>query len=412
MEDTQLYTMLLGIKQPWRVVKVQVDMALNRVDVWIEEAQGTRFLCAVCRQEAPVYDHTEEQVWRHLDTCQLQTFVHARLPRTKCPKDGVKQILSAWSEPRSQFTRLFESRLIDTLKECDVTGVTRLWETSWDETWGVMERSVTRGLSRKEKRVPSHMGVDEKSVGKGHNYESIICDLDRGTVEYVVDDREQKSLERYYEQFNEEDLARIKAIAMDMWDPYIAATKAYVPEADQKIVFDRYHAMTQITKALDKVRRREHKELVAREDFRLKGTKYLWLWNEANVPEWRREEFAGIKNAKLKTSRAWAIKEALREFWSYAYKRCAEKYFKAWYFWATHSRLAPIIAAAKTLKVHLANLLTYFKHRITNATSEGINSKIQMIKLMACGYRNREHYKAAIYFHCGGLDLYPRGETA
>ena len=412
MEDTQLYTMLLGIKAPWRVTKVKVDMGQGRVDVWIEEAQGTKFLCAVCKQEAPVHDHTEEQVWRHLDTCQLQTFVHARLPRTKCSKDGVKQILSQWAEPRSQFTRLFESRLIDTLKECDVTGVTRLWETSWDETWSVMQRAVMRGLSRKEKRVPSHMGVDEKSVGKGHNYESIICDLDRGTVEYVVDDREQKSLESYYEQFSRVDLEQVEAIAMDMWDPYIAATKAHVPDAEKKIVFDRYHAMTQITKALDKVRRSEHKELVAREDFRLKGTKYLWLWNEANVPEWRREEFAGIKNAKLKTSRAWAIKEALREFWSYAYRKCAEKYFNAWYFWATHSRLSPIIAAARTLKVHLTNLLTYFTHRITNATSEGINSKIQMIKLMACGYRNREHYKAAIYFHCGGLDLYPRGETA
>jgi transposase len=412
MEDTQLYTMLLGIKYPWLVTKVQVDMALNRVDVWVQEAEGARFFCAVCRQEAPVHDHTEEQVWRHLDTCQLQTFVHARLPRTKCHKDGVKQILSPWAESRSQFTRLFESRLINTLKECDVTGVTRLWETSWDEAWGVMQRAVTRGLSRKKKRVPQYMGVDEKSIGKGQNYESIVCDLDHGTVEYVVDNREQKSLEAYYQQFRREELEQVEAIAMDMWDPYIAATKSYVPDADKKIVFDRYHAMTQVTKAVDKVRRNEHKMLSAREDFRLKGTRYLWLWNEANVPEWRREEFAGIKDAKLKTSRAWAIKEAFREFWSYTYRRCAEKYFRAWYFWATHSRLTPIITAAKTLKVHFTNLLTYFEHRITNATSEGINSKIQMIKLMACGYRNREHYKAAIYFHCGGLDLYPRAETA
>jgi transposase len=160
------------------------------------------------------------------------------------------------------------------------------------------------------------------------------------------------------------------------------------------------------------VRRGEHKALAARGDLRLKGTKYLWLWNEEDVPEWRREEFLGVKNAELKTSRAWAIKEALREFWTYSYTKCAEKYFKAWYFWATHSRLTPLIAAAKTLKRHLANLLTYIKHRITNATAEGINSKIQMVKLMACGYRNREHYKAAIYFHCGGLDLYPRAETA
>jgi len=410
MEDTQLYRMLLGIKFPWRVSKVKVDMALNRVDVWIEEAPATKFLCSVCQKEAAVYDHTEEQVWRHLDTCQCQTFVHVRLPRTKCPADGVKQIIAPWVEPRSRFTRLFEARLIDTLKECDVTGVTRLSGTSWDETWGIMLRAVTRGLARKEKKLPARIGVDEKSVGKGQDYESIVCDLDRGTVEYVVDDRDQKSLESYYQQFTRDELAQIRAIAMDMWDPYIAATKAYVPEADQKIVFDRFHTMTHVTKAVDKVRRHEHKALSAQGDLRLKGTKHLWLWNEDNVPEWRREEFSGVKNAELKTSRAWAIKEAIREFWRYRYVKCAEKYFKAWYFWATHSRLTPIIEAAKTLKRHLANLLTYCKHRITNATCEGINSKIQMIKLMACGYRNREHYKAAIYFHCGGLDLYPRAE--
>jgi transposase len=338
--------------------------------------------------------------------------VHVRLPRTTCPVDGVKQIRAPWAEPRSQFTRLFEAKLIETLKECDVTGVTRLSGTSWDETWGVMKRAVTRGLARKVKRVPAYMGIDEKSVGKGQNYESIVCDLDRSTVEYVVDDREQKSLESYYRQFNEEELAQIKGIAMDMWDPYIAATRALVPDADEKIVFDRYHATTYVTKAVDKVRREEHRALAARGDLRLKGTRHLWLWNEENVPERRCQEFAGIKNADLKTSRGWAIKEALRQFWTYSYTKCAEKYFKAWYFWATHSRLTPMIEAAKTLKRHLANLLTYIKHRITNATSEGINSKIQMIKLMACGYRNREHYKTAIYFHCGGLDLYPRMATA
>ena len=248
-----------------------------------------------------------------------------------------------------------------------------------------------RGLARKEKRVCARIGIDEKSLGKGHDYESIVCDLDRGTVEYVVDDRKQESLESYYQQFTREELAAIEAIAMDMWNPYIAATKAYVPDADNKIVFDRYHATTQVTKAVDKVRRREHKVLAKQGDLRLLGTKYLWLRNEENVPEWRREEFDGVKNAELKTSRAWAIKESLRVFWNYVYAKCAENYFKAWYFWATHSRLTPIIEAAKTLKRHITNLLTFIKHQITNATSEGINSKIQMIKMMACGYRNREH---------------------
>ena len=411
MEDTRLYAMLLGIDFPWRISRVQVDMASERIDVWVEEAAGARFSCSACRQDAPVYDHMSEQVWRHLDTCQCRTYVHACLPRTNCPRDGVKQVRAPWAEPRSQFTRRFEVRLIDTLKECDVTGVTRLAGTSWEETWGVMMKAVTRGLSRKTRRVPVRIGIDEKSVGKGHDYESLVCDLDRGTVEYVVDDRKQESLESYFLQFTKEELSQIEAIAMDMWEPYILAAQACVPEAAKKIVFDRFHATRQVTSAVDKVRRGEHKALAKRGDQRLKGTKYLWLRNEENVPEWRREEFVAVKNANLKTSRALAIKEALRDFWTYSYTKCAEKYFNSWYFWATHSRMSPIIAAAKTLKRHLANLLTYFKHRITNATAEGINSKIQMVKLMACGYRNRQHYRAAIYFHCGGLDLYPRPES-
>lgn len=412
MEDTTLYAMLLGLTPPWRVTRVQVNLDSQRIDVWVEEAPGTKFPCAACRQPAGVYDHTREQVWRHLDTCQCRTFVHARLPRTACPTDGIKQILAPWAEPRSHVTRPFESRVIDTLKECDVTGAMRLVGTRWDETWGVLERAVERGRARKPKRVPERLGIDEKSVGKGHDYETLVCDLEQGTVEYVVDERTQESLERYYQQFTPEELAAVQAIAMDMWDPYIAATRAWVPDAAAKIVFDRYHATTQVTKAVDQVRRQEHKALTARGDDRLKRTKYLWLRNEEHVPDWRRDEFDALKSAELKTSRAWAIKEALRAFWEYVYPKCAAKHFAAWYFWATHSRLAPMIAAAKTLKRHLPNLMTYFKHRITNATTEGINSKIQLIKLMACGYRNREHYKLAIYFHCGGLDLYPRAAPA
>ncbi len=412
MEDTALFTMLLGIQPPWCVTRVQVTLAADRLDVWVEEVPGTKFPCVACATPAPVYDHTAEQVWRYLDTCQCQTYVHARLPRTSCPTDGVKQVPAPWAEPRSLYTRGFEHRVIDTLKECDVTGVMRLLGTSWDATWGVMERAVARGRARKEQRVPARIGIDEKAVGKGQDYESLVVDLDQGTVEYVVDDRTQASLERYYRQFTPEELQAIEAIALDMWDPYIAATKACVPDAARKIVFDRYHATTQVTKAVDKVRRQEHKALAKMGDLRLQGTRYLWLWNEENVPPWRREEFEGVKHAELKTSRGWAIKEALRPFWNYVYPKWAAKYFKAWYFWATHSRLEPIIEAAKTLKRHLANLLTYFTHRITNATTEGINSKIQTLKLMACGYRNREHYKTAIYFHCGGLDLYPRAESA
>jgi transposase len=408
MRDTDLYVALLGLSYPWEVQEVNLDVEKGRVDVWIRDVKGAKWSCPECSKEVALYDHGEERVWRHLNTCQCQTYLHARLPRTNCPEHGVRQVSGPWSEPGSPFTLQCEGWLIDVLKECDVTGVTRLTATTWDVAWGVVEKAVVRGLARKQRRVPEYLSIDEKAFAKGHRYETLVCDLKEGTVEYVVEDRKQESLERYYRQFDREELAQVKALAMDMWDPFIAATHAFVPQAEDKIVFDRFHVTRQVTDAVDRVRRQEHKVLKGQGEEWLKGTRYLWLTNEENVPEWRREEFDTVKQKNLKTGRAWAIKESLRKFWDYYYPKRAASYFQRWYFWATHSRLTPMVRAAKTLKRYLPNIMTYFKHRITNATAEGLNSKIQMVKEMACGFRNRSHYRTAIYFHCGGLDLYPR----
>jgi len=407
MKDTELYAALLGLGTAWRVTEVKLDLAGKRVDIRVEAIRDREWQCAVCRQPAVFYDLAEEQTWRHLDTCDCHTYVHARLPRTKCSKHNVRQVAAPWAGTRSNFTMLMENRLIDTLKECDVTGCGRLWDISWDQGWHVIEKAVARGLERKQWRIPRYIGIDEKSFARRHQYETLVCNLRRGTVEYVVEDRSQESLEAYYRQFNEKALKTVKAVAMDMWDPYIAATHHFIPGAEDKIVYDRFHVTRLVTEAVDKVRKQEHKALMEEGDERLKWTKHLWLANQENIPEWRQGEFAALRQMSLRTGRAWAIKEALRKFWDFIYVRNAQKFFQRWYFWATHSRLPPIIRVAKTLKAHLKNILTYFRHRITNATAEGLNSKIQMVKEMACGFRNRDHYKLAIYFHCGGLNLYP-----
>jgi transposase len=302
---------------------------------------------------------------------------------------------------------LFERLAIDVLRECDILGATRILRISWDEAFHLMERAVKRGLLARGQRACPGIGVDEKSVGKGHKYLTVVCDLDTGTVEYLADDRQQESLDGYYQGLSEEQRQGIEAVAMDIWDPYIAATKSYVPGAEEKIVFDRYHLMTHMGKAVDTVRKREHRALQQVGDETLTKSKYLWLYSEENLPEKHWERFEGLKASHLKTARAWAIKESLRDLWGYTRKGWASAHFKRWYFWATHSRLEPVIKAARTLHRHLQNVLTYFRHRVTNAVCEGVNSKIQTIIKMAYGFRNRDHLKTAIYFHCGGLDLYP-----
>ena len=93
--------------------------------------------------------------------------------------------------------------------------------------------------------------------------------------------------------------------------------------------------------------------------------------------------------------------------YSYAYERPARKHFRWWWNWAVRSRLRPMIEVARMLKRRLENIVTYLRHRITNAASESINAQIQWVKYTARGFRNQQNFIHAIYFHCGGLDLAP-----
>jgi transposase len=406
MTPEAFYEELLDIRLPWTVVKVEMNKAARKVDVHLAHRERVKWKCPRCGKEHATYDHTRERVWRHLDSCEYATYLHARLPRVECQGEYF-QLPAPWAEGGSRFTVAQEQRCIDTLQECDVSGAERLTGLGWSSLWLIVEWAVARGQARKVRALPERLGVDEKSFGKFHRYETLVYDLEGSTVEYVADDRTQESLTGYFKQFTPTELAQVKAVAMDMWEPYIAAVKDYIPGAEQKIVFDRFHAMQFVTNAVDQTRRQEHKELSAQKDLVLAKTRYLWLWNEENIPERRREEFAALKQENLKVGRAWILKEFLRGLWGIPSMEDACDFFKRWYYWATHSRLPAMVKAAKTLKAHATGVLNFVVHGITNACAEGLNSKIETVKRMACGFRNRAHYRTMIYFHCGGLNMSP-----
>jgi len=407
MDTTELYAALLGLTSPWNVVDVRVDAAEKRVDVHAEHEPGTRFPCPQCGSLLPVYDHAPVRTWRHLDSCEFSTFLHAGVPRVACRRHGVKQVLVPWALPLSRFTIPFEQFALSVLHQTDVQGAAGLLRISWDQTWAVMERAVARGRRRKRRRVIRLLGVDEKSVGAGQDYFTLVTDLTRSTVEYIADERTKESLAGFYQGLTPRQLAGIQAVAMDMWPPFIRATRAHVPDADSKIVFDRFHIMKHMNEAVDAVRKQEHRRLRQEGDATLAGTKYLWLFAEENLPHKHQERFARLKALHLKTARAWALKEMLRELWRYKRRGWAVKHFRGWNQWATRSQLEPVRKVAAMLRAHRSNVLTYFDHRITTAACEGVNNKIQAIKHSAFGFRNREHFRTAIFFHCGGLDLRP-----
>ncbi len=263
----------------------------------------------------------------------------------------------------SRFTALFEALVIDWLQEASVSAVARLVRLDWGEVDRIMARAVDRGLARRERRLPQCIGVDETSFQKRHEYVTVVCDQEAGTVVHVADGRGRECLDNFYKTFTKEERQAVKSVSMDMWQAYIGSTEQYIPGAEMKIAFDKFHVAQHLSKAVGKIRRQHHKILISQGDERLKASKYLWLQNPNNMR----------------------------------------------YSWAIRSQLEPIKEVARMVKRHLKGIITAIVLGVTNARSEGINAKIQWIKYTARGFRNREQFRNAIYFHLGGLDLYPAG---
>jgi transposase len=312
-----------------------------------------------------------------------------------------------WAEANSRFTALMEGLAIEWLKHASQKAVAEQLRLSWDEIHGILERAVERGLARRKAEKIPHLGVDEKAFRKGHKYLTLVNDLSRNRVLYVAEDREQRSLDGFWPTLTEQQRDSIEAVAMDMWDPYVASVREHVAESENKIVFDKFHIAQHLGEAVDRVRRREHKQLKAEGDDRLTGTKYDWLRNPAALEGEPKREFAQLRQSELKTARAWALKETAMAFYNYVYQGPARKHFHWWYNWAVRSRLQPMKEVAAMLKRRFENIITYLRHRITNAASESLNAKIQWVKYTARGFRNKQNFIHAIYFHCGGLDLAP-----
>ncbi len=411
VRDRDLYAKLLGIEDPWYVRDVDPRLEDKEVEIFISLDERAELACPLCGARSSRYD-ARKRTWRHLDTMQYRTLLTAEVPRVECGEHGVKQLKVPWAEPGSRFTALFEALVIDWLGEASTSAVARLLRMSWDEVDGVMARAVDRGLERREAQPLHHIGIDETSFQKRHEYVTVIYDRERSRVVEVLDGRTQRAVEDFYWDTPIEHLVTLKSISMDMWRPYIEATRLHVPDADEKIAFDRFHVAKHLGDAVNKVRIEEHAELLAVGDDALKGTRYLWLQNPENMKPSRRTRFEQLLHSSLRVARAWAMKETARGLWSYETRGWARRAWRRLLGWMARSRLAPMVKAGRTLRAHLWGILNAVVLGVSNASLEAVNAKIQALKKRACGYRNRARFRRAILFHCGDLELYPSSAGA
>jgi transposase len=401
------YALLLGIGSPWEVKNVELKLQEKRVEIELSWEWGQSAKCPECGRACSIHDSAPERTWRHLDTMQFTTLIRARTPRSDCPEHGVKTMSVPWAAPQGRFTLLFERFALDVLRaSASVSQACELLGIGWETAHELMRRAVERGLERRQLEALKHLGMDEKSFGRGQSYITLLSDLDESRVIDVVEDRTSEAAQQLWRTLSLQQKQAVEAVAVDMWEPFIQTIQKEVPDAD--IVHDKFHVSKYLGEAVDKVRRAEHKELMAQGDETLKGTRQLWLYNPQNFSPEQRQEFSALKDLHLKVARAWAAKELFSEFWNYQEPGWARRFFKRWFGWVSRSQLEPVVEVAQMLKRHLDHLLTYIKHHITNAVTEGLNSKIQSIKAAARGFRSFRNYRIRILFFCGKLSLYPQ----
>jgi len=256
--------------------------------------------------------------------------VHAEVPRVQCKEHGCQTIEVPWAQGNSRYSLLFEAMVIMLLKETSIASLSCMLNMSWNSVDGMMQRAVSRGLSRREPPSLRDLGIDEVSCQKRHAYVTVVSN-EQGEVIHVGNDRSGESLARFYKTLTDDQKADICGFSMDMWPAYIRATLDHAPNAQQKIAFDKFHVNQHLNEAVNAVRKQEHRALMKAGDETLKGAKHNWLCNYADLERSLQRELEQMRYVAKKTGRAWSIKEYTKGLWPYVRHGWAEKAWQRWY---------------------------------------------------------------------------------
>jgi len=400
MRDTTLMQLALGLTQPWIVTDSAFDPQAQRLDIKIDFPAGSRFSCPTCGEaDCPAYD-TEQVTWRHLNFFQHQAYLTARVPRVRCDKCGVKTVQVPWARPDSGFTMLFEAMVMAMVSAMPVRAVARLVGEHDTRLWRVIHHYVDQARQRLDAAGVTRVAIDETAARRGHDYITLFVDVDRARVLFATEGKDADTIAAFADDLAAHggDAAAIGEVCIDMSPGFIKGVGKSLPNA--AITFDKFHAVKLINDAVDQVRRAEQKS-----HHLLRGTRYIWLRNPDNLSARQQATLEALPVRHLKTARAYQIRLAFQEFYDQASPEAGLAFLKRWYFWATHSRLPPIIDAANTVKRHWNGILRWFDSNIANGLIEGINSLVQAAKAKARGYRSTRNLKAIVYLLAGKLDI-------
>jgi transposase len=264
--------------------------------------------------------------------------------------------------------------------------------------WDTVKEIVKSDLGRRFAHIPlrqvRYLAIDEFHLGRKGRFMTVVIDLESGQILWVAKGRGSEALRKFFRRLR---LARakVRAVACDMAAAYWSAVLKYLPGVD--VVFDHFHIIKLANEKIDELRRALAREAGILERRYLKGTRYLLLMGEENVPEQKRAALEEALHFNEPLSIAYYLKEELRLLWSQPARPAMRKYLEGWCAQALGSGIAQLVSLAKTLRAHATGILNYFQHPISTGKLEGINNKIKTLKRKAYGYRDETFFILKLY---------------
>lgn len=400
MNENKLFCLALGLASPWEVKSLEFSGEKKRLDITLDFAKGSRFPCPVCGKPCGVHD-TEKRTWRHLNFFQHETYLHARQPRVDCPEHKVKTVEVPWARAGAGFTLLFEALVMVLARNgMTATAIGRMVGEHDTLIWRILDHYVEEARSQVDLSGVSQVGLDETSRSKGHKYVTVFMDLEQRRIVFATEGKGAETLASFKTDLEEHGgcAETVREFSLDMSPAFQSGIQKEFPHA--QMTFDPFHLMKMMNEAVDEVRREEQKRHPE-----LKGSKYVWLKNEWNHTQRQKELFDSLRALDLKTNKAHHLKGVFQDIYACSPQE-GEALLKRWYYWATHSRLQPIVEFAKTVKRHWDGVVRWFQTQISNGLLEGMNSLIQAAKARSRGFRNVKNFITMIYLIGAKLEFH------
>jgi len=404
MNSEEIFTYALGLEDPWFIKDITFDKSHSRLDIYLGFTRGHRF--DIGDGHSSTAHDTVNRSWQHLNFFQHNCYLHAKVPRVKQSNGSIKTQSVPWARPNSGFTLLFEAfSLLLIENEMPVNKAAEIVRVNPNRLWTVFNYWISKAHNEDVIVSPDKVGFDETSTKKGHNYVTTMVDLTERRVLFSTVGKGASCIEKSVEYLKQKqvDTQQIKQVCIDMSPAFIAGCTKHLPQAD--ITFDKFHVVKEVNKAMDELRKLERKG-----NDLLKGHKYTLLKNKLSPKLQNQKDMLLEYYPRL--GEGYRLKQLFTEFWELKDKEEAESYLAYWCDIADESGIQPFIKAANTIRAHWSGIINYIESRINNGILEGLNSKIQLAKKRARGYRNTKNFINMIYFTCGKLKFdYPLYST-